>query len=271
MNASVRYDRLKYARVQTDFDAQRARWASDTSYTVAQYGGVVVNPCRGFSMGSGHGPGQTMLAEAEKVGLRTKGPTYQQQGPDMILGAPSISTRGPGQDGIARARGGGLPSTTFRAIDTGLRLQVPSSLDGKHHDPGPGHYLSDYRFSNIGHKDNYIGFLSNKENPPAYSMGKGPRSIEPSTDAAPGPAAYDPKEYSWDNPGGRGKGQFLADPCAWRSESMAEYKVRVGTDAVGPGLYDIEAQALDFLSTRPRASLCAAVMKVRRRDARGAT
>ena len=73
MNASVRYDRLKYARVQTDFEAQRARWAGDTSYTVAQHGGVVVNPCRGFSMGSGHGPGQSMLAEAENVGLRTKG------------------------------------------------------------------------------------------------------------------------------------------------------------------------------------------------------
>ena len=264
MNSSVRYDRLKFARVQTQFEEQGARWASDTSFTVAQYGGVVVNPCRGFSMGSGCGPGQTTIAEFEKVGLRTKGPTYQHQGPDLVLGSTSISTRGPGHDGVARARGGGLSGTTFRGLDTGVRLRVPSCRDGRHHDPGPGQYLSDYTFSNIGFQHDYVGMLSTHEHPPAYSISKGPRSPRPShRDAAPGPADYDPKEYQWDNPSGRGKGQFLADPCVWRSESMAEYRKRVDPDDLGPGAYDIDSSALDFLSTRPRASLCAAVLKVR--------
>eukprot|EP00277_Geminigera_cryophila_P026705 CAMPEP_0179474130 /NCGR_PEP_ID=MMETSP0799-20121207/53672_1 /TAXON_ID=46947 /ORGANISM="Geminigera cryophila, Strain CCMP2564" /LENGTH=166 /DNA_ID=CAMNT_0021283057 /DNA_START=225 /DNA_END=722 /DNA_ORIENTATION=+ len=98
MNSSVRYDRLKYATLKSGFDEQKSRWEGDSCYPVAQYGGVVVNPCRGFSMGSGFGPGQTTTAAAEKVGLRTKGPTYQQQGPDVVMGSASVSTRGPGAD-----------------------------------------------------------------------------------------------------------------------------------------------------------------------------
>lgn len=61
--------------IPSSFEEQKTRWAADSSFPVAQYGGVVVNPCRGFSMGSGYGPGQTMVAAAEKVGLRTKGTT----------------------------------------------------------------------------------------------------------------------------------------------------------------------------------------------------
>ena len=139
MNSSVKYSCLKYARINSHMDEQKARWASDACFPVAQYGGVVVNPCRGFSMGSGCGPGETFVANAAKAGLRSLGPTYQHQGPDLNIGMPSVSTRGPGADGstrTVRARGGGLPGTTFRALSTGQRLLVPSSSDGRHHDPG---------------------------------------------------------------------------------------------------------------------------------------
>ena len=55
-------------------------------------------------MGSGYGPGQTMVAAAEKSGAVTKGPTYPEQGPDLIMGRASVATRGPGGDGVARAK-----------------------------------------------------------------------------------------------------------------------------------------------------------------------
>jgi len=36
----------------------------------------------------------------------------------------------PGADGGARAKGGGLPGTTFKGLDTGVRLRVPKPQDG---------------------------------------------------------------------------------------------------------------------------------------------
>ena len=78
----------------------------------------------------------------------------------------------------------------------------------------------------------------------------------------PGPSEYYPRPYEWENLGGRGKGEFLQDPMLWRSESMCEYKERVGLDPVGPGAYDNEKMVagLDFLSTYARGSRCSAVL-----------
>ena len=45
-----------------------------------------------------------MVAAAEKSGAVTKGPTYPEQGPDLIMGRASVATRGPGGDGVARAK-----------------------------------------------------------------------------------------------------------------------------------------------------------------------
>jgi hypothetical protein len=259
-NSSVRYDCMKHARVQTCFDVQKTRWEADTTYPVAQYGGVVVNPCRGFSMGSGFGPGQTFVAAAEKTGGLTHGCTYKNQAPDLFMGAPSASSRGPGADKIARARGGGLSGVRFGDPP------VPKSDDADAHvDPGPGHYLRDVTHSNIGNKKlfhNPLSWLSSYSNPRASGIGTAARPDLHAASCAPGPAAYDPSEH--EGAANSHKGKFLMDPLQDKFEDLRAFRLRMqrlGLHTAGPGEYDVDASALDALSTHPRSSLCSASLR----------
>ena len=144
---------------------------------------------------------------------------------------------------------------------------MPSWGDGKHHDPGPAHYHGDYTTSNIGFDHNLVGRLSTKEQPRAYSVGKAERwgAFAGGEALGPGPGEYDPVEYEWTNPGGRGRGEFLQDPLLERNESMQARLARLGLDPVGPGSYDNQLllRGLDYASTHPRSSMCMAVLRQR--------
>lgn len=65
--SSVRYDKLKYSRMPSTIDDQKTRWPSDSCLPVAQHGGVIINPTRGFSMGTGLGPSETVRLAIAKI------------------------------------------------------------------------------------------------------------------------------------------------------------------------------------------------------------
>ena len=249
-NCSVRYDCLKHSRVTSVFDEQKVRWTADTSGTVAQFGGVVVNPCRGFSLGSGFGPGQTLVAVSERMGMLTAGPTYQNLSPDLNFGCPSVSTRGPcASHRTSCARGGGLSGVSLKGWEHTMaeRLKALGSNDTPH------------AYGSL--EQDCISRLSTKACVPAFSIGGALRKDVHSTrDTGPGPATYDTQ-----TDGATVGGRFSKDPCLEKFEDLKAYPERLrklGRElATGPGSYEVDARALDHISSHDRSTRCSALLR----------
>ncbi|EKX45882.1 hypothetical protein GUITHDRAFT_152593 [Guillardia theta CCMP2712] len=201
MESSVRYDRLKFSKTHSLLDEQKRRWPGDSCPMAWQPAGVIVNPARGFSMGSGCGPGECWMREVERRSRITSfGFNYRDIAPDLVIGEHAKTSRAGPQGSVFHAAGGGLAGVVMQP--DWYEVQVKET-------PGPGHYGSDYTYSNIGTRDNALARLSSKETPPAFGFGSSERGEDYSkrSHEVPGPASYRPQALTWI--GGHGQNKSL--------------------------------------------------------------
>jgi len=138
MESSVRYDRLKFSKTHSLLDEQKRRWPGDSCPMAWQPAGVIVNPARGFSMGSGCGPGECWMREVERRSRITSfGFNYRDIAPDLVIGEHAKTSRAGPQGSVFHAAGGGLAGVVMQP--DWYEVQVKET-------PGPGHYGSDYTY-----------------------------------------------------------------------------------------------------------------------------
>ena len=107
MESSVRYDRVKFSKTHSLLDEQKRRWPGDSCPMAWQPAGVIVNPARGFSMGSGCGPGECWMREVERRSRITSfGFNYQDIAPDLVIGEHAKTSRAGTQGSVFHAAGG---------------------------------------------------------------------------------------------------------------------------------------------------------------------
>ena len=186
---SVNYERGKHARVQTTWDEQEKRWPGDLFSTDlrGQAGGVFVKNARGFSMGTGRGPAETLFYEAEKVGQRSAGCCYAVSDPSLAFQRPSSAYAG---------------QSTYRFGPAPKHRDPREDRSGI---PGPGTYDMDRTEREMGYgNDNRLGLLSTRPTSLSY---KWPPPSEPRPDkfddpaeVTPGPGDYRHAQPSTLNP-----------------------------------------------------------------------
>eukprot|EP00960_Hanusia_phi_P033778 750636-Hanusia_phi.AAC.2 len=138
MESSVRYDRFKYSRTASQLDEQKRRWPGDSCSTAWQPAGVIVNPARGFSMGTGCGPGECWMREVERKSRTTRfGFNYRDLAPDLNMGEHAKTSRAGPQGTVFHAAGGGLSGVVMQPDWYEVKVKET---------PGPGHYGSDYTY-----------------------------------------------------------------------------------------------------------------------------
>ncbi|KAJ1477391.1 hypothetical protein T484DRAFT_1963500 [Baffinella frigidus] len=241
---SVRYDKGKYARVETTWDAQEKRWPGDNLADTnlrGQAGGVFVKNARGFSMGTGRGPAQTLLHEAEKIGQRSAGCCYAVSDPNQAFQRPSNTYAG---------------NSTYRF---GPAPKYRDPREDRSGIPGPGYYNVDHTEREMGYgNDNKLGLLSTRPTSLAFKWPPPPEArpdkFDDPEEVTPGPGDYRPEECGASQWSSVPSANFPRDPLLDRYETLKAQIAREGRK-LGPGDYRPE-QAMDASSTHPRSDVC---------------